>query len=323
MSYNTRLPMPNGGVKFSRHHGEGLQSGKPFDTTIGLVRFESVDGKTLGAIFNFCSHPATMINDRMISPDWVGTARQHIEAAIDGAPAMFVQGFCGDVNCHHIFGTPDMARRTGMRLGKAAVEALPTLIPVRSEPLALAWQTIDIECKPMPSRSEMEAALAARQAYIDELKDDLAATWYCGANAPDQFSADDKARSVLVQMDYFREGVRRIDAGESTRRSLWLTLGALRMGDLAAALAPGENFTQTGMNIRARSPFVHTLVCGDTNGLFGYIGTDDEIDRGGYETDTYWTLQSIDGFRLAPAKGSAGRIVEGSLGLLRSIAAGR
>jgi len=61
MSYNTRLPMPEGGVKFSRHHAEGLQSGKFFDPTIGLVRFDDQLGRPLGAIFNFCCHPATMI----------------------------------------------------------------------------------------------------------------------------------------------------------------------------------------------------------------------------------------------------------------------
>lgn len=134
MSYNTRMPMPSGGVKFSRHHQEGLESGKFFDPTIGLVRFESPDGKPLGAIFNFCSHPATMINDKMISPDWVGTARAHIEDALGGAPAMFAQGFCGDVNCHHIFGTTEQAKRSGARLGRAAVEALSTLTPVRGNP---------------------------------------------------------------------------------------------------------------------------------------------------------------------------------------------
>ena len=64
----------------------------------------------------------------------------------------------------------------------------------------------------------------------------------------------------------------------------------------------------TGHNIRTRSPFNFTLVCGDINGLFGYVG-DDEIDRGGYETDSFWKMLYVDGFRLAPGKGTVQKIV--------------
>ena len=182
ISYNTRFPMPNGGVKFSRHHTEGLQSGKFFDPTVGLVVFEDESGKPLGAIFNFGSHPATMVNDKYISPDWIGTARAEIEGAIGSAPAMYVQGFCGDVNCHHIFGTPALARRNGERLGQAAAAAMPHLVPVRSVPLRTAWKTVELECQPMYSRAELEEKIAGRLAFIEELEHDPAACWFCGIN---------------------------------------------------------------------------------------------------------------------------------------------
>ena len=323
MSYNTRFPMPNGGIKFSRHHREGLQSGKFFDPTIGLVRFDRPDGKPLGAIFNFCCHPATMINDRMISPDWVGTARAHIEEALGGAPVMFLQGFLGDVNCHHIFGTPAQAKRTGARLGRAAVAALPNLVPVRSEPLLSEFKTIELQCQPMPTRAEFERQLAARQAFIDELRDDPTATWFDGINfpeLPEQFSPAQKTAYAQLQMEHMREGLRMLAAGETPRSTLPITLGAIRIGDVAAMLSPGENFTQTGRDIRMRSPFAHTLVCGDSNGLFGYLGPDAEIDRGGYETYSSWTSWVLGGFRLAPAKGTTGRIIQTGVELLQNLA---
>jgi len=53
------------------------------------------------------------------------------------------------------------------------------------------------------------------------------------------------------------------------------------------------------------------------NGLFGYLGDDAEIDRGGYETDSFWKLLLLtDSLRLAPAKGSADRIIDTSTRLL-------
>lgn len=320
VSYNTRLPMPNGGVKFSRHHEEGLQSGKPVDPTIGLLRFEDKAGRTIGAIFNFCAHPATMINNTMISPDWVGTARQHIEEALGGAPAMFCQGACGDVNCYHIFGSPDDARRTGARLGTAAAEAMPTLIPTRCQPFDFAYKTIDLPCQPMPTRQEFEHQIAERQEYIDRVMgEDPTSMWFSGVNMPEQMPPEDRKAVAELHLGYMREGLRRLDAGEPGPTSMPITLGAVRWGDAAAFLSPGENFCETGMKIRARSPFVHTLVCGDTNGLFGYMGTDAEIQCHGYETDTFWKMLYFGGFRLPPAKGLAGRIVNTSSELLEAL----
>ncbi len=317
MSYNTRFPMPTGGVKFSRNYTEGLQSGKFFDPTIGLVRFEDKKGNPLGAIFNFCAHPATMVSNKMVSPDYVGTARQYIEESISMAPAMFVQGFCGDVNCYHIFGTPAQARRNGERLGNAAVEAMQTLVPVRGEPFHFLYRTFPLPRRPMYTREEIKQALEARYAFIDELKEDPLASWVCGINLPEQFSVSDKIAAIQLQINYLKEGLHMIEAGELPPSQLPFTLGAIRIGDVAAVLSHGENFTATGMKIRMQSPFVHTLICGDTNGLFGYIGDDAEIIRGGYETDTYWKMLCINGFCLALAKGSVDLIINTAVEMLK------
>ena len=118
-------------------------------------------------------------------------------------------------------------------------------------------------------------------------------------------------------MKWIREGIRMLDAGETPRTRLPITLGAVRIGDVAAVFSPGENFTQTGMTVRLRSPFMHTLVCGDTNGMFCYIATDLEIDRGGSEPDRNWKTIVHDGFRLPPAKGSSDIIINTSVQLLK------
>ena len=322
MSYNTRFPMPNGGVKFSRHHSEGLQSGKYVDPTLGLVRFDDQGGRPLGAIFNFCCHPATLICGSAMSPDWVGEARRYVEEAIDGAPAMFVQGFCGDVNCYHLFGTLSQARRNGEKLGRSAAAAIEHLVPMRVEPLRLAWKTIEIQCRPMYDRAELEDQIASRHQYFEELKDDPTAVWTCGINVPEisQFSSEEKTKHFQIHIDYLREGLRLLETGDPVRTSLDITLGVLRLGDMAAALSPGENFTGTGARLRERSPFLHTLICGDTNGNFGYIGDDAAIDQGGYETDGYWKMLYVDGFRLAPTKGTVDRILQGYDALFGEIA---
>ena len=319
MNYNARFPMPTGGAKFTRHHGEGLQSGKFFDTTIGMLRFEDRQGQTLGAVFNFGCRAATLLNDKYISPDWPGTARQVVEQALGGKPAMFVQGFCADVNCYYFFGTPAQAKITGRRVGEAVVDALGTLIPARGAPLACAHQTVDIPCRNMYDQPELDEQRAARLAYIEELEKDPQATWCCGINFPERMAPDVRRVMVETQLAYLDEAQRRLDEDDPPATSLQLPLTAVRLGDVAAVLSPGDNFTLTGRHVRDLSPFAHTLICGETNGIFGYLSTDDEIERGGYEPDSSWKALMNEGFRLAPAKGSADRVIDASVKMLQDL----
>ena len=316
MSYNTRFPMPTGGIKFSRHHTEGLQSGKYYDPVIGLVRFEDKQGKPIGALFNFCCHPATMIMDKYISPDWVGTARAHIEDAIGGAPVLYAQGFCGDVNCNHIFGTPEQAKLNGTKLGVAAAEAMGNLIPARGEPLDWRYRTIQLQCRPMYTLEEVDRRMALRQAFFEELDHDPAAVWFDGVSLPEQMSVENRKAAARTQMKHFEVARQMLEKGELPPSSLDFTIGALRIGDVGVVLSHGEQFAAAALKVRLRSPFVHTLVCGDTNGVFGYLGDDAEIPRRGYETDSSWTTLHLTGFRLAPTFGTADRIDQATYEML-------
>ena len=320
ISYNSRLPMATGGIKFSRNYAEALQGGCYFDKTLSLVRFESEDGSTLGTIFSFACHPATLLDNTLVSPDYVGTARARIEQNSAGAPAMFIQGFCGNVHNYYMFCGPAQAGLLGERLAEAAALGLQHLVPVRSLPFEFQWQTIELPCRPMYSREELEQAIAIRRAYQQEVEQYPHACWVGGVNVPEFLNADQKKRFVEVNINYCEEGLRMLTAGEPPRTTLAITLGAARIGDIYAVLSPGENFTETSRWIREHSPHPHTLICGDTNGLFGYIGTDEEIDRGGFETDTYWKMLHRDGFRLAPEKGSAQLVADTCLGLLSQLA---
>ena len=56
------------------------------------------------------------------------------------------------------------------------------------------------------------------------------------------------------------------------------------MGDeLAIVGLPGEVFAELGLDLRARSPFPHTLVLGLANEAIGYVPTRRAYDEGGYE----------------------------------------
>jgi hypothetical protein len=61
-------------------------------------------------------------------------------------------------------------------------------------------------------------------------------------------------------------------------------LQAFRIGDLGIATSPFETFTDTGMEIKEKSPFKTTFTIELANGYHGYLPTPEQHDLGGYET---------------------------------------
>jgi len=61
-------------------------------------------------------------------------------------------------------------------------------------------------------------------------------------------------------------------------------LQTFRIGDLGIATSPFETFTDTGFEIKARSPFETTFVIELANGYHGYLPTPEQHELGGYET---------------------------------------
>lgn len=64
---------------------------------------------------------------------------------------------------------------------------------------------------------------------------------------------------------------------------------SFRIGDLGLVALPGEPFCQTGLNIKAKSPFKQTMLVGMANDYAGYLPTEEQHALGGYET---WRAKS-------------------------------
>ena len=61
-------------------------------------------------------------------------------------------------------------------------------------------------------------------------------------------------------------------------------LQAFRIGELGVATIPFEVFAETGLEIKARSPFKPTFTIELANGAYGYLPTPRQHALGGYET---------------------------------------
>ncbi len=62
-----------------------------------------------------------------------------------------------------------------------------------------------------------------------------------------------------------------------------VVMQTFRIGGLGIAAVPFKTFTETGLEIKAKSPFNDTFKIELANGSYGYLPTPDQHELGGYE----------------------------------------
>ncbi|MCW5849019.1 MAG: neutral/alkaline non-lysosomal ceramidase N-terminal domain-containing protein, partial [Anaerolineae bacterium] len=172
----------------------GFNPAAPADDTVMVGRVTGDDGTVRATLFNYACHPTTLAWDnRLISPDFVGAAREVLEQAFD-APALFLQGASGELAPRDGYvGDPAVADRNGRQLGYAAAAALEALPPPASQfvytglmpsgadlgtwahqplddeqmeaaqRLGARLGEVELQRKPLPSVEELRTAMAATQ----------------------------------------------------------------------------------------------------------------------------------------------------------------
>jgi hypothetical protein len=77
-----------------------------------------------------------------------------------------------------------------------------------------------------------------------------------------------------------------------------ILLQAFRIGDLGIAAVPFETFTETGLEIKSKSPFKPSFTISLANGSYGYLPTPEQHAMGGYETWLTTNKVQLDATRL-------------------------
>ena len=109
-------------------------------------------------------------------------------------------------------------------------------------------------------------------------------------------------------------------AGEATCE---LFVQAIRVGELAVTGMNAELFFETGLELRARSPFPETFALGYANGTIGYLPRAEDHPAGGWDVHAAYAVPDLI-FQVHPHPvalhpGSERRAVEGTLSLLRAL----
>ena len=247
----------------------GINPLGPVDHRTTLVRIEDGEGRPLAAVLHHACHPVVLGPDSYaLSADYVGFARSAAEAAL-GAPVLFLQGACGNINPVER-GSFGVAERLGQRLGGDAVRLWSEAQARPLEVARTAARRFTVELGPLPTREDAQGEVRRRREQLTREE------------------AAGRAGSVAAARMYLSAAETRLRAAEAGRAGADLTLRAMRWNEIGFAAAPFEPFVETGVAVREDSPHRPLLFCGYTGGVLTYVPVAEAYPEGGYEvSDAY------------------------------------
>ncbi len=150
----------------------------PADPEIGILRLDRKDGRTMAVLYNYACHATFELvkefeRDKTgwekvpTSADYPGYASRGIENSLgEGAVAMFIQGFAGDIHParYKDVNNPKDAEVWGNMLAISALQAVKKIKCNNSPELKIIDEIIKL-----PRRTDLPQRIAALEAEQDEL----------------------------------------------------------------------------------------------------------------------------------------------------------
>ncbi len=307
VSFNRRLRCTDGSTQMN---WEALQAGfdpdridgpwGPIDPEVACLAIHR-DGRPIAAVVNFALHPAILAGDNWLySADFPGYLSESLAKTIgDDFTCLFLNGCCGNVN-HVDYREPlqgrgwQMAQRVGYMLGAAAHQAIKAANPIGAPGVRQSRPDARGGTAGSSSSAESTVGQANRATRADRIEVTREKVTLRRIQISDdqhrwcERVLEEAARNPLPgQVDglpdaFFAE--LRLEMHRQQGSPDEVEVMVLRIGDVALVGLPGENFCETGMEIKRRSPARHTLVAGLCNDAIGYLPTRESFRQGGYET---------------------------------------
>jgi hypothetical protein len=306
------------------------------DPAVGVMRVDDLSGNPIAITCSYGCHTVVVgPRDLSASPDYPDATRAAIEKLL-GGQSLFLQACGGDImpkggmgyesDCH------DAKDRVGMMLGSEAVRVAAglrthlrrgerttlgavstiTLWPwseVTGESctfLGALSETLALEFMDYPPLAEAEQIRSEQQKRLREA-----------------YHSEDE-RQIAVGIRWADWAERLVDAIQTGRKTLDMTIQVIRINDIVIAGLSVESFAGTGTTIKARSPFAHTQVLGYTNGCVCYLPRAQDYPTGGWDIRARYGVPDMifQSYSLPAAikPDSEQRVVERTLELIRQLA---
>ncbi len=278
----------------------GYNPAGPRDDTLMVARLSEPQGRIVGTVVNYACHPTTLAWDNtLISPDFVGTMRQVIQAST-AAPCLFLQGASGDLGPRRGFvGDVKVAEQNGRQLGYAALSTLEGLPapgmqfeytgPIVSGATIGAWAERPVDDLAMAEKQRWHCErfvidLPYRKDLptMDQTLADLA-RWQADEQRAMERGDAEQARDCRAQSERMLRQIARLEGlppGDSVPLSVTLS----RLGDAFWLLVAGEHYHVLQQGLRERFGSQPIMVSTVTNGwLPGYLPSASTYGMGIYQ----------------------------------------
>lgn len=246
--YNRRFVKPDGTVQMLFLRPSEIDPSlteQGTDDDVHVLRFDTVDGRQLGALVSFGCHALCSEDLRPnISgdyPRYVADLFQHVA----GLPVVFTQGGLGDQVPIERKGTA--ARRLGRSIGAQALYVFEQLKPAESPALGVHFTEVDVPSRVIAADPGVAARLSLR-------------------NSRPRYQR-------FLWERYHRRPV------------IHYPIKVITLGDTALIDLPGEMFHDTSLAIKGASPYQQTLVISRATREVGYVPTPEAFKQGGMEPE--------------------------------------
>jgi hypothetical protein len=295
------------------------------DHELPVIRIDDAQGNPYAVLVNFQCHGTVLsFENQLISPDWIGSMRNTVEASMPGATCLFFQGAAGNMTQNEGYtGDLEVAHRLGTILGHEAAALAMRISTVRRELQFEGY--IESAALQANQRYRVLGPHDATLKYASKIlelprrtysKEEIDRMAKLTADAEKNLNAVKQAAgSSQWDISQAAAGHRRW-ANLLARYQLpadatpvKLEIAVLRIGDMALLLTNGELFAEIGAAVKKGSPFKVTMFCGYGNRVGGhYMPIRSEYPFGGH---------GVGGTSYNP--GAAETVMEEAIALLKSV----
>ncbi len=231
------------GFNRNRH---SKRSPAPLDTSLNVMRFDSVSDQAIAVLVNFTAHPTSIPAEQLqFSADYVGAMKDRVAEEMGGT-AVFMQGASGDLSTNRGEGADHVAY--GQALGSEVIKLARSLQPSEVPQPSLVVREERFQ---FSSRSNFNNPLI-RGAYALAFFPELIANF----------------------VDEYADGIRPR-----------LTVAVLN-GQIGLVGGSGEFFCAHALRLRERAQVERLFFFGYCNGYHQYFPTIEAAAEGGYGADS-------------------------------------
>jgi neutral ceramidase len=249
-------------------HPERLKPAGPTNPEVYFISVQSTSGRPIGLLANYWLHYVGGAPAAHISADYFGMFCERIQqllgATLDRPPfvGILANGPCGDVN------NSGMLIPKGIKYGPG--DRMRLVADDLAQEVARVHRTLQFH-----DWVELKAAKAELELQMRHPTPEMVAKAKQILARPATTSPIHSGEALYAKRTLFAE-----KWPESTN----VVMQVFRIGGLGVAAIPFETFTETGLEIKAKSPFKDTFTIELANGGLGYLPTPEQHELGGYET---------------------------------------